>query len=230
MTKALKPTIVLLHGWDQDKKVWTGVQNRLARNYSTLALDLPGFGKEIKPHTDWGIPEYSEWLENSLQKENLQNVILIGHSFGGRIAAYIAHKNPQWLQALILSGAPCIYSPNIFIKIKGLLAKYLGRILPENIKRWFLGKENLKAREKGMKNIRYKAITFDQTLFISKIQVPSLIINGEKDSAHPVKLAKRTKTIIPNSILIILKNLGHNTFIENEDLFYKEVIHFIEKL
>jgi pimeloyl-ACP methyl ester carboxylesterase len=223
-------TIVFLHGWDQSKRVWFHLEKKLSKQYSTFSLDLPGFGEREKPDTDWGIPEYSEWLNNQIEKKKVDNVVLIGHSFGGRIAAYLASKNPTWLQALVLSGTPCLYEPNIQIKFKIITGKLIRNLLPQRFKNLFLSKEDLDAREKGMKKIRYNVITFDQRDFLPNINSPTLIINGEKDRSNPVKIAKKTNNLIPNSKLVIMENLGHNIFIENENLFYGKIQTFIENL
>lgn len=223
-------TIILLHGWNQDKRVWFQIENKLSKDFNVFSLDWPGFGNENKPKADWGIPEYSVWLENQIENMHLNNIILIGHSFGGRVVAYTASKNPSWLKAIILSGTPCIYEPNKLVKTRVFLIKIFGKIVPQKIKNLFLSKEDLDAREKGMKVIRYKAITFDQKEFLPKISIPTLIINGKKDIENPIKIVKGMHSLIPNSKLIILENLGHNIFIENENLFYGKVKNFIKNL
>jgi pimeloyl-ACP methyl ester carboxylesterase len=227
-TKAF--TIVLLHGWNQNKGVWFDITEKLSSTFNVLTFDLPGFGNESKPETDWGIPEYSEWVENKILNNNLNNVVLLGHSFGGRIATHIAHKNPRWLKGLILSGAPVIYNPSFFIKTKAFLFGLLKPFAPQKIKDLFLSKEDLIARQNGMKTIRYKAITFDQSDLLNQIKVPTLIIHGQKDCAVPVKNAIKTSKIIPNNQLIILENLDHNIFIEKPLLFYGKVKNFVKNL
>lgn len=101
--------IVILHGWGHDKTMWGSIVKKLGRN--AIALDLPGFGAEPLHDKNWGVPDYANWVNRKISK--YKNVMLIGHSFGGRIAAEIASKNPENLKGLILTGAPCLYRPNL---------------------------------------------------------------------------------------------------------------------
>jgi pimeloyl-ACP methyl ester carboxylesterase len=97
------------------------------RDFNVVFFDLPGFGKEPLVQNDWGVPEYANWVKNRLNKIEGKK-ILLGHSFGGRIATFIAGQNPEWLEGLILSGSPSIYRPTRKIKYKILLSKFIRKI------------------------------------------------------------------------------------------------------
>ncbi len=223
-------TIVLLHGWGHSKKHWSSLEQKLSTDHKVVSLDFPGFGDEPLPPSDWGIPEYSEWLAKQIDKMDLKSVVLIGHSFGGRVAAYTASKNPSWLNAIVLSGAPAIYRPSSIVRRKIMMYKIAKKILPTFVKNLFINKEDQDARSRGLGRIRYKAITFDQTEDLPKISVPTLIINGEKDEQNPVEIAKEVHTLIPNSQLEIIKGGDHFIFANNEYLFYGKVINFLKSL
>jgi len=100
--------IVILHGWGHNGQLWQNLANKLGS--SAKSLDLPGFGSEPLVEDDWGVPQYAHWVERKIKK--YKNVVLIGHSFGGRIAAEIASRKQIYVKGLILSGAPCIYRPS----------------------------------------------------------------------------------------------------------------------
>lgn len=230
MKEKKRLTIILLHGWGQKKEVWSNIQNMFSKDYNVISFNLPGFGDEPKPESNYGIPQYSEWLQNKIEAMNLENVILLGYSFGGRISAYTASKRPQWLKAIILAATPTLYRPSFKIKIKILIYKILRKFLPYKLLYRFLSKEDQDARQNEMKDVRYRTITFDQTLYLKKISVPTLILNGENDDQVSITMGKETKSLIENSTLEIIPKASHFIFEEKPILFYGKVKNFIENL
>lgn len=223
--------IILLHGWNQNKEIWNNIISKLS-DYKTLAIDLPGFGNEKISNYNWGIPEYTKWAEKEIErlKDNEMNIILIGHSFGGRIATKIASENPKWLRGLVLSGSPSIYRPMASIKIKIFIYKILKSFIPHNIKLLFLPSELKQAYQKGMDIIFRKVVTYDQTDSVNKIDVPTLLIWGINDTEVPLHIPNEMTAKIKGSELKIIDNAGHNSFIDNPDLFTGYVKKFIEKI
>lgn len=218
-------TVVLLHGWGHDKHSWEGAFGGMPDAHIAV-WDLPGFGAEPRREANWGIPEYAAWVRAKIESENLQQVILLGHSFGARIAAHIALARPDWLTGLILYAAPCIYRPTVTVALKkqlahfaksfGLAGKYRGN--PELIE----------ADAKGLGQIFRKVVSFDQTESLKRISVPTLLLWGEKDQDVPLRVAREMQALIPQSTLEILPGLGHNAHIENPNLFYGVVKKYIQ--
>lgn len=222
MTKRL----VLLHGWGQDKRTWGSLQNSIGSE--AAAWDLPGFGEEKLVSNDWGVPEYAEWVEKKIKKENWVSVVLVGHSFGGRIAAEIASKNPKWLAGLVLYGAPCLYRPSWKIKMIKHLAKRM---------RWFklikslvVSRELIDADRVGLGRIFRKVVVYDQTKQLELIKVPTLVLWGEKDGAVPVEMAREMATLVDKSELEIIENGGHNVHLSNPVLFNGIVRRWYESI
>ena len=117
-------TLVILHGWGHSKNQWNFFINRFDEG-NVVIFDLPGFGEEKLIDQNWGIPEYSMWAKAKIESLGEKNVVLLGHSFGGRIAGYIASENPPWLKGLILYGSPSLYRPGKKVRFKILVAKFL---------------------------------------------------------------------------------------------------------
>jgi pimeloyl-ACP methyl ester carboxylesterase len=224
-------TLVILHGWGQNKSHWTDISTmikRTERDTTIVTLDLPGFGSEPLVSANWGIPEYSEWVENKVLELKLNDVILLGHSFGGRISSYIAKDNPSWLKAIILYGAPCIYRPTNKTKFKIRLHKLLKAL---GLRKSKTGNAELnEADQKGLGNIFRKAVVFDQTEELKRINIPTLIVWGEKDDVSELRIGKEINTLIKNSKLIVLESLGHNAHLENPNIFYGTIKKYLENL
>ncbi len=102
--------IVLLHGFLGDSGNWQGVmaelfevsQQDLSHPVEVIALDLLGFGASGKPPVKYTVPQEVAFLRAVLRELDLESCILVGHSFGGWVAAAYAIAYPEQVQALCL--------------------------------------------------------------------------------------------------------------------------------
>ena len=95
--------IVFLHGWGANKDLMQPLVSLFSRQYQCVNLDLFGFGStdEIKDYLNFD--DYVEYFHLFLMEHQLENPILIAHSFGARLAILYANRYP--VSALILTGA-----------------------------------------------------------------------------------------------------------------------------
>lgn len=216
--------IVILHGWGHSASLWQSLAEKFE---NAIAIDMPGFGNEPLVSQNWGVPEYANWVEEKIGKEN---TILIGHSFGGRVAAEIASKNPKWLKAVVLSGSPCLYMPTLSTKLKIIIYKFLKNFLPFSLRQTFYSNDLIDARNMGLEKIFRKVVSFDQTAKLKKINCATLLIWGEDDRDVPLRIARKMHTLIKQSELKIIEDAGHNSYFDNPNLFYGYVKKFIENI
>lgn len=222
-------TIVILHGWDHSTKDWLIIKDMFDGDFRVVSFDLPGFGDTPLISPNWGIPEYSNWTKERIKKEVGEDskIILLGHSFGGRIASHLASQNPDWLESLVLYSSPSIYRPRLKTKIKIFLAKLKNKIGLNKIN-FHKNTELKKADESGLGKIFRKVVSFDQTDHLPKIKVKTLVITGEKDESVPLYISKEIDRLIPDSRLAVIDKVGHNAHKENHYLFYGIIKQFIQ--
>jgi len=216
--------VVILHGWGHNQSLWVNMSHKLGND--GIVFNMPGFGDEPLIRDDWGVPDYAKWVEKKISKYN--DVVILGHSFGGRVAAEIASKNNPKIRGAILTGAPCIYHPTPLTQIKILVYKTFKLFLPKNLRKAFYSND-LKQSGK-MEKIFRNVVAYDQTKQLKKISVPVLLIWGENDKDVPLRIAKEIDRLIKNSELKIIENAGHNTFLDNPNLFYGYAQKFISNL
>ena len=96
--------IVLLHGWGQNIEMMKPLGDNLCSNHRITILDLPGFGESEDPKEVWNIGDYSNMLEEFLKKLDIKKPVIMGHSFGGRIA--IRYSANHTIEKLVLFGSP----------------------------------------------------------------------------------------------------------------------------
>mgnify|MGYP000239598046 CR=1 FL=1 len=96
-------TVVLLHGWGQNIEMMKPVGDSLTDN-DVIIIDLPGHGKSEEPKEVWSLNDFVDMLHELLNSLNVQNPILIGHSFGGKLSLLYASMYP--VKKLVLFGSP----------------------------------------------------------------------------------------------------------------------------
>lgn len=95
-------TIVFLHGYSESLLSWRGPFDQLARLYTVVALDLPGFGLSDKPDGPWDLARQTARLTAFLDEQIAGPVVLVGHSMGGELATSVALRRPGRVVALVL--------------------------------------------------------------------------------------------------------------------------------
>lgn len=198
-------------------------------NHKVFAPDLPGFGKEKLISPNWGISNYADWVVKKLKSKNINKFVLIGHSFGGKIATEIALTNPSIISKLILIASPILRRPSISTQIKILTHKFAKRVLLRNALNVFTNEEYREAKRANLSKIFVKSVNYDATDKLSKIKAPTLIIWGEYDRDAPLAIGHEMSRLIANSRLEILKNTGHNIQFENPNILYGLIKNFISQ-
>lgn len=219
---AQKPkAIVILHGWGQNSENWKDVGVRLSENYKVILLDLPGFGSSSRPETNFSMQDYTDFTKHFIEKLNLDNIILIGHSFGGKIAIILASQFNKIFKLILVSPSGT-ETDSIWLKIKIFRAKIF-KILFSWTPSYFKQKIfNLLASSdyKNAGNLRgtFKKVVSVKVLdYASQIKIPTIIAWGENDNKLPISDAVKLKHLIKGSILRVLWGAGHSPNIESSE-------------
>ena len=220
-----KQAILILHGWGSSLEHWIPVKNLLKKGgYQVFVPDLPGFGENPPPSKAWEIDDYVEWVKEFCEEQNLSQIFLIGHSFGGGIASKFAAKYPKKVSLLILI-APAIvrqkklrqyiyfalskigkliFSLPILSFLQPAAKKLLYRLLGvSDYYKLFIKKEL------NMKETFKKIIKEDLQKFLPQIKSKTLVIWGEKDKITPLGDAYLIHKGILDSDLKIIPEVGH---------------------
>ncbi|MFH1233923.1 MAG: alpha/beta hydrolase [Patescibacteria group bacterium] len=232
--------LLILPGWDGTKKTWQDFINIAQKDYQVICLELPCFGNEPCPDKVWGVEDYADFVAQKIKSLNLIKPALLGHSFGGQVAAYLAANNPELISQLILSG------PAILRHVDNFKRFILGFIA--NLSKYFFQLPLLRQFEIKAKMILYKladspdyndtsgikreifkkVIRQDITDQLNKINLPVLIIWGSKDSYAPLKAGKKLVKLIKNAKLKIIPNGRHGLHISRTNDFYKIIRDFLD--
>ena len=206
--------IVLLHGWGQNIEMMIPLGDKFKDNYRITIIDLPGFGLSEEPKEVFSVFDYTEVVHELLISLDINNPILMGHSFGGRIAIIYASKYD--VSKLVLFGSPCVRHEYKSLKqsfYKGIKKiKIFNPIV--NFMKNHIGSVDYRNATPMMRDILVKTVNQDLSDYARHIKCPTLLIWGEDDEAVPVSEAKELESLLSDGALIVLPGT-HYCYLEN---------------
>ncbi|MDD4036040.1 MAG: alpha/beta hydrolase [Bacilli bacterium] len=232
-------TIILLHGWGTNLNSFKIMADYLNENYKVIAIDLPGFGSSSIPDKVLNITEYSKIIYDLLIKLNVETAVLIGHSFGGRIAITLAgHYNYNAEKIVLINSAGIKPKRTIWYYIKVYTYKFLKKItflMPKKIATLYIkklrdifGSKDYNEAPEIMKGILSLVVNEDLRKYMKKIKAPTLLLWGQKDSTTPISDAVKMKKTIPDSGLIALEGAGHYSYLDKHYEIKKIILYFLK--
>ncbi|MBI4066307.1 alpha/beta hydrolase [Candidatus Gottesmanbacteria bacterium] len=239
----MKSPIVILHGWGLSGKTFAPLTEHLQkRGYRVYAPDMPGFGESTIPERPMTLTDYAQFLDEYLTTNRIQQPILIGHSFGGRISLKYNELHPKHVRALILSGTPG-FTPIpkkkllIFISL-AKIGKLLFAIPPLNlvqdsVRRWyyyFVGAKEFFRAEGAMRETFKNIVNEDLVTAMEATDIPTLLLWGEFDIIVPVPIAQRIHQVIAGSELIVIPESDHGVPFKQPEVFASYVERFLKTL
>lgn len=226
---------LILHGWGSSSERWEKASELLsANNIKVIIPDLPGFGESDLPPDAWNLNNYCDFIEQFIINipDLSADFYLLGHSFGGALAAKFAIKHPQKIKKLFLVSAACIRKKTVkkwyltkiskFFKIFSFLPIY--DLARRAFYKFIIGKSDYLQVNGVMKEAFLKVISEDLSQHLSFIKVPTIIIWGEKDSTTLLEDAYFINKKIENSKLIIIPVAGHDLNRKTPEAMSQEIL------
>jgi pimeloyl-ACP methyl ester carboxylesterase len=95
-------TLLLLHGFGDNKDSWTQLTGFLTKHYNVIALDIPGFGDSYHPEADFAVLQQAKRINEFVSAKKLTTFTLVGSSYGGYLSAIYADIFPEKINGLFL--------------------------------------------------------------------------------------------------------------------------------
>ncbi|MBC8028581.1 MAG: alpha/beta hydrolase [Pyrinomonadaceae bacterium] len=250
--------ILAVHGLGASLYSWRKLKGRLT-NHKLILVDLKGHGQSPKPHdTNYSIPEQAELVLQFIREQDLQNLTLMGNSYGGAVSLMVAirlcQEEPGRLSKLILIDSAG-YSQDLPWHLKLLRLPVFGwltlHLAPPSMNtltvlRYSYYKKRLiewnqvrtYAKPIGSPGGRYALLqvaqqavpdTFEElTAQYPTICVPTLIVWGREDRVIPLGIGEKLEHDIPDSRLVILDKTGHVPQEENPEETIAAILDFLK--
>lgn len=229
--------IILLHGWGQSHAFWTNLIGILSKKYHLFVLDLPGFGLSKEPPKVWDLSDYAQFVHEFAARNHIKKPIIIGHSFGGRIATVYAVQFPVEKLVLYSSGGlnfislKSEFNQQIVVRLgKYIFPNFLYKshttiFKPKHYENRIIVNSN---RSRRMLDIHTRPFESLKEKF-EKIKVKTLIIVGEKDFITSPLIGRTAHKLIKNSFFIEVPRATHFSHIEASKIFNNALIKFLSE-
>lgn len=242
-----KPFIIL-HGLFGQGDNWNTFGKQVAeQGFEVFIVDLRNHG--LSPHSDtWNYQVMSDDILELINDNHLQDVILSGHSMGGKVAMLFAIQHQHLLNKLIVVDiAPKYYSPHHQKVIEALKAVDFNIVKTRKEVEEVLSKfiSDTGTKQFLLKNIYWKTETeldwrFNLNVILKEIDnagqatptnricnTPTLFIRGEKSNYISDEDIRIINTIFPNSTLKTITNAGHWVHAEQPKEFFEVAMSYL---
>jgi 3-oxoadipate enol-lactonase len=244
-----KETLVFLNGLSQSTMSWVLTTPYFKENYKIVLIDFIFQGQSDKTG-DWRtFDQHANDVINILSHINEKKVIIVGLSYGSLVAQHMAvnfpehisklvlistfaHKTPyfeaielSWWRALEFGG----YSLMLDIMLPSVLSEnyFTNPLIPIDLMKQ-ARQESIDDKQALFKLMRATKEREDYRKKLVNIEIPTIVIQGEKDLLFPVHMAKEVSDSIPKSKLVIIPNAGHTLNLEAVPQMSKVIYDFIK--
>jgi pimeloyl-ACP methyl ester carboxylesterase len=230
---------LLLHGLGESTFTWRRIVPALAETHRVIALDLKGFGRSDKPRDEaYSADDQAQLVAGFLEKRGLENVTIVGHSFGGTVALRTtlvpAVRASSRVRRIVVIGAPAlpksVASHLDLVQLPALPDALTAAVPPELMARMLL-KEAGGAAVTSEEQVKgYAAPYFDiaaKHAFLvtargivseggneiaeryRSIKEPVLAVWCRRDPIVPLKSGRKLARVLPNARLEIIEKCHH---------------------
>ena len=227
--------VLLLHGWGQNSQMMAYIADFLKDHFIVYNFDLPGHGQSSEPPEAWGVEEYTECIKTFADKKKINDPIIIGHSFGCRIALLYAYKYP--VHKMVLTGAagikgkkPLEYYLKVYsyklgkkvLSIKGL-EKFKEKMEAN------AGSEDYKNTSGVMRTSFVKIVNDDLEPILKDIDTPTLLVWGENDEAVPLEMGRLMEKEMGDAVLVVFEGDDHYAYFHQADRFNRVLDAYLKE-
>lgn len=243
-----KPPILLIHGFASSTYTFRRIIPLLQKQFSVIAIDLPGFGKSEKSTSFvYSFQNYAKLMIECIQQFGISNTYIVAHSMGGQIALNMAIIAPEKINKLIL-----LCSSGYLKRAQKLLicSSYLPFF--EKFVYYYVGRKDVRDY---LKNVFFNQALINDELInefarplteqgfykalirllrhregdllpqqLQGIQIPTLLIWGEEDRVVPIQVGQRLVRDLPDAQLITYEKTGHLITEEKPEHVFENIL------
>lgn len=243
------PIIVFLHGIGGNRSNWAEQLSFFRKRFCAVAWDARGYGDSGDSNAALKFSDFADDLCELLDDINAEKAHLVGLSMGGMIVQDFYHRYSNRVASLTLAATSdgfCSVTPEETQKFLALrlspleqggtirdVADILIEVLagPEATKqhKQQLYESLLALRPSSYEQALRAIVTTNFRDGLSKIRVPTLVINGSADQVTPLSESETLRTHISDVETRIIKGAGHLINIEKPEIFNSILSDFITR-
>ena len=242
--------LLLLHGLFGSSRNWHSIARRLAQRRSVLVPDLRNHGDS--PHDP--VMSYAAMVDDLttlLEREAIEQVVVVGHSMGGKAAMWLALRHPKRIAALCaVDIAPVIYASGFETLIDALLALPVDTVTSraDADRRLATAIPSPAIRGYVLQNLRRDGNAWGWRVNLSGIATalpeirgfpepggrqftgPALFLYGTKSDYVDARAFTAIRELFPLARLRAVANAGHWVYADQPDAFTGALEGFLDRL
>lgn len=250
--------VLLIHGFGASTYTWRHIAPELAQNHRVIAVDLKGFGQSDKPFDEhYSVFDQADLLIDLIAAQDLRDLTLIGHSFGGGVALVLALSDDPRIKGrisklvLLDTIAYPQHIPVFFRMLDMPLVSHLGvRMVPPAVQTRIalqiayldnskIDDEEVEAYAAPLRTAAGKhAIIHSARQIMPEgmeelsdryrtIETPTLIMWCDHDRIVPLEVGLKLRRTLPNSTLRVVEECGHMPQEEQPELTLELIQGFL---
>lgn len=240
------PSLVLLHGLPCNSREWRRQVEGLSDDFTVVAWDAPGSGQSSDPSETFRLPDYADCLATFVDALGLGRPHVAGLSFGGGLALELYRRHPSIPSTLVLASAYAGWAGSLPADVveqrlrqtvrqadlppDEFAQAWLPTLLSESAPAEVVDEARAMLSEfhpAGVRVMAHASAEADLHDVLPRIDVPTLLLYGDKDVRSPLNVAEDLHTKIPASRLVVIPGAGHLSDMEAADRFNAEVRTFL---
>jgi pimeloyl-ACP methyl ester carboxylesterase len=223
------PPLVHLHGAGGLRL--TPGHDLLSRQFRVIAFEMPGFGASPENEQTRNIPELAATMAQAAEALGLGQFNLMGTSFGGKTALWLAVQHPDRVRALVLE-APAAIRPAGSEPPAGSPEEMARRLYahPERVALPPPPDPAVRAKQARLvARLRGPDRDPDLEARLRDLAIPTLVLFGTVDRVIPPEMGHFYKELMPNCNLVFVYDAGHAISTDRPEAFAEVVADFIER-
>lgn len=203
--------IIFLHGWGGSSVSFLGTAKALAYGHRVTLVDFYGFGDTPEPSKPFNLDDCARAVGQIIRNKCMSGAVVVGHSFGGRVAVRLARMYPSYVEKLVLiDSAGLRPRRKLSYYLKVLFHKLSVKLGGKGLK----GSPDYMALSPVMKKSFVNIVNDYTNKDLRYISAPTLIVWGSEDKETPLYMARKFKRGIKKSVLKIFKGAGHYAYLD----------------
>jgi pimeloyl-ACP methyl ester carboxylesterase len=242
-------TLVLLHGFAADSRLWQPQLDELSSAFDVIAWDAPGAGASGDPARPFAFPDWAGTLADFFDALEIGQAHVVGLSWGGTLAQVFASMHEDRVRSLVLADTYAGWTGSLGAEAaaRRLEASIVDAELPPaafaerligsmfgptpsaealSAMRVILGDRHPQAFRE-MATALARADTRD---LLPRIAVPTLLVWGDQDGRSPIAVGRAFEAAIPGARLEVIEDAGHVSNLDRPREFNAAVLEFLQSL
>ena len=247
--------VVFVHGLGGNWQNWLENLPAIAQHRRAIAMDLPGFGESEMPADKISITSYGRWVDELLERLELDRVAVVGNSMGGFIGAEMAISYAVRVDRLVLTAAAGITTTTLHRRplLAGARIAAGAAAFAASRSREVVARPRLRhavfgtvfrhptrmppdiliecvkgSGRRGFLPALDALTSYDFTDRLPEVRCPTLLVWGNKDMLVPLRDADEYARHIPDARKVVFEDVGHVPMLERPRAFNEVLLEFLQ--